>query len=376
MASLYQRENGTYYASFYSNNQSPKQKRFSLKTTRKKIARRLLTDLERAYEAGEFSPWTDGKKGDPFRYDEPDVTPVPLDELIERFCERKESQGRSERTVESYRGVWRRFMKRAGEDTLTKELRPSKIAAFCYEADVSQSTRHKRFRHVRAVVNWGEENGYFEGNPVEDVDPPKEAKKVPTPVRPDELRQICEAIRRIYREKRQDGHCRPREIIWTIPLYRFAYFSGLRSSELARLRWKDIDEEEGQIFIGEEQKGKRETYVPLIREARKVLRYVGTERTPNNYVFKTPNGDPAERSERCFADTASRWFCAARKKAGIERRITLHSLRAGFATRLAENGASAHVIRKAMRHATIQTAMKYIDVAGRTVKDEVEAAFN
>lgn len=375
MASLYKRSNGTYYASFYSNNQSPNQKRFSLKTTRKKIARRLLTDLERAYEAGKFSPWADGKKGDPFGYDAPDVTPVALEELINRFCEVKQSQGRSERTIESYRGVWRRFMERAGKDTSTTDLRPSKIAAFCYEADVSQATRHKRFRHLRGVLNWATDNEFSDTNPIEEVDPPKQVNKLPTPVRAEELEKIVDTIKQEYRKKRRKGKCQPGQIIWTIPVFRFSFYTGLRASELGRLKWRDVDFERGQIFIGE-QKNNEESYVPLIAPALEVLRHVGTDRKPNNFVFNTADGHPSERNPRWFGLNASRWFKRAREKAKIDRDITLHSLRAGFATQLAENGASAHVIRSAMRHSTLSMALKYIDVAQKTLKDEVEAAFS
>lgn len=373
MASTYKR-NDTYYAKFYDANQNPKQKRFSLKTTRKKIARRLLTDLERAYEAGEFSPWADGKKGDPFNYDAPDITPVALEELIDLFCQRKQSQGRSERTIENYKGVWNRFMERAGKGTLTPDLRPSTIASFCYETDVSQATRHMRFRHVRAIIRWGAANDYFDSNPVEKVDPPKEANKLPTPVRPDELRRIIDSIKKDYREKRAAERCRPRQIVWAIPVIRFAFYTGLRATEIGKLRWRDVDLEQETIFLREQKSGEQ-SYVPLIESAREVLQHVGTDRKPHGYVFNSPNG-PEDRDPRFFAQRASRRFSKARKDAELDRNVTFHDLRGGFATQLASNGASAHVIKKALRHADLTMALKYIDVAGQTVKHEVEAAFS
>jgi integrase len=379
MASLYQRNNGTYYASFYDSSKSPPQRRASLRTSRKKIARRHLTDLERAYEEGQFSPWLDGKAGDPFRYDDPDppsLTPIPLSALVERFCRMKEKQGRAARTIERYRGVWTRFLKTVDADTLTTELQAPAIHAFCYRTDLAQSTRCIRFALLNSALRWAADNDYLESNPADEVDPPKQENTLPTPVRPEELEKIIKAIGDIYREKRPRGNCNPREIIWTIPIFRFAMYSGLRASELANLRWRDLDLERKTIFIGAEQKSKKENFVPLIKPAREVLRYVGSERKPEHFVFKTPNGHPSERNARYFAQLMSTWFCKARRKAELSREVTFHDLRGGFASRLAEQGASAHVIRKALRHAGLEMALKYIDVAQNAVRDEMEEAFS
>jgi integrase len=179
----------------------------------------------------------------------------------------------------------------------------------------------------------------------------------------------------MYREKRRQGKCRPREIIWTIPMFRFSAFTGLRLSELANLRWRDIDLSESALFIGKQKNG-TQSYVPLIKKAQTVLRHVGTEREAGNFVFNTPNGHPSERTPKWFALSASKWFKRAREEAEIEREITFHDLRASFATQLAKNGASAHVIKKALRHSSLHVALKYVDVAQKTLKDEVESAFS
>jgi integrase len=71
----------------------------------------------------------------------------------------------------------------------------------------------------------------------------------------------------------------------------------------------------------------------------------------------------------------SRKFAEYRDAAGVRPSVTLHSLRHGFATRLAENGASAVAIKNALRHASIQTSMRYVEMAGSKVAEEMEAAF-
>ena len=58
MASLLNR-NGTYYAQFYDAHRTPKKKRLSLRTKRKREARKRLVQLERDWERGTFDPWSD-----------------------------------------------------------------------------------------------------------------------------------------------------------------------------------------------------------------------------------------------------------------------------------------------------------------------------
>jgi len=51
--------NGIYYAEFYDSSRTPKAKRFSLRTKRKKTAAAAYRRLESDYESGSFDPWED-----------------------------------------------------------------------------------------------------------------------------------------------------------------------------------------------------------------------------------------------------------------------------------------------------------------------------
>lgn len=76
------------------------------------------------------------------------------------------------------------------------------------------------------------------------------------------------------------------------------------------------------------------------------------------YVVKAPGGPIAECNPENFGQIASVHFCKARRDSGIECELTFHDLRAGFATVLADAGKSAHVIREAMRHASLDMGLK------------------
>lgn len=59
----------------------------------------------------------------------------------------------------------------------------------------------------------------------------------------------------------------------------------------------------------------------------------------------------------------------------IDRELTFYDLRAGFATAFADAGKSAHVIREAMRHASLQMVLKYVRVSRQRLHSEMEEAF-
>lgn len=375
MASLYKRPNGTYYADFYDSNRSPHRKRFSLKTSNKRSARRKLTELEDAFVEGAFDPWASGKRSDPFNYDRPEQSErLTVQEAIDRFAAAERNEGRSERTVDTYRGIWRRYTEQVGSDTLIAEVQASDVSAYCHDESVSAATRHKRWRHLHSVFNWGFENGLFNSLATEEVTPPKKEEKLPTPVRKEDLPLLCRAVAEEYREKRQKGNCRPRQLIWAIPVFRWAFYTGMRATEIGRLRWEHVDLERGLVRI-ERQKNNKAQTIPIVRKARNVLRHAPMLRPSEGYVFRTPNAAIKNRNPKTFAETASRRFCKARRRSEIDRKLTFHDLRAGFATALADAGKSAHVIRDAMRHADLTVALKYVSVSNSRMHAELEDTF-
>lgn len=377
MASLYKRDGGTYYAQFYDSERSPSRKRLSLRTSTKSTARRKLTELEDAFVEGKFDPWANNeRKADPFNYDRPEPSrDASLSDAIEKFAEAKRKQGRSERTIGTYRNLWERFANRFREGTTLSGVSPSDIEAFCYDDSVTSATRHKRYRHLHAILSWAEEEDLVAESPVEDVSAPQKEEKLPTPVRKEDLPKLCSAVAKRYRKLRRESNCRRRQIIWAIPVFRWAFYTGMRATEIGRLRWKHIDRERGLIRITEQKNRKAQT-IPLISPAEQVLQSVPSTNSDEAYVFRTPDGPIAERNPENFGQRASKHFCQARRDSEIERDLTFHDLRAGFATVLADAGKSAHVIREAMRHASLEMALRYVRVSRQRLHSEMESAFS
>ena len=138
-----------------------------------------------------------------------------------------------------------------------------------------------------------------------------------------------------------------------------AYSAGLRVSEVANLKIRDIDSERMQIFI-ERAKGKKDRYVNLSILLLDILRKYLLEYKPRpqTYLFD---------SEKSFTAYPTRplqqIFSTAKQKAGISKTVGIHSLRHSFATHLLDKGTDIKYIKDLLGHFNIKTTERYLHVS-------------
>jgi integrase/recombinase XerD len=137
-----------------------------------------------------------------------------------------------------------------------------------------------------------------------------------------------------------------------------AYSAGLRVSEVAALKIKNIDSGRMQILI-ENAKGKKDRYVSLSPVLLDILRsYIKTYKPkPVEYLFEseqTGTGYPARTIQRVFQ--------IAKDKARISKSVGIHSLRHSFATHLLEKGTDIRYIKDLLGHFSIKTTERYLHV--------------
>ncbi len=138
-----------------------------------------------------------------------------------------------------------------------------------------------------------------------------------------------------------------------------AYSAGLRVSEVAALKIKNIDSERMQIFI-ENAKGKKDRYVNLSPLLLDILRKYLLEYKPRPKVYLF-------ESEQTFTAyptrTLQQIFSTAKSKAGISKEVGIHSLRHSFATHLLDKGTDIKYIKDLLGHFDIRTTERYLHVS-------------
>ena len=140
-----------------------------------------------------------------------------------------------------------------------------------------------------------------------------------------------------------------------------SYAAGLRLSEVTRLRVTDIDRARMLIRV-HQGKGRKDRFVPLSETLLILLREYWRMARPSIWLF--PGRDP----DRPIAPRTVQYICAkARQKAGLDRKVTMHTLRHSFATHLLESGANIRTIQILLGHRSLRTTATYTHISRRTL---------
>jgi len=140
--------------------------------------------------------------------------------------------------------------------------------------------------------------------------------------------------------------------------------TGMRISELCSLNKADIDKS-GRIFIM--GKGKKQRLVYLTERAKKILeRYLLTrnDNFPALFIpYAGPNVNLAKK--RISPNYIQAKIKEYRTKLKINVPTSAHSLRHGFATYLAEKGASPAAIQILLGHESLDTTTRYVHASDK-----------
>ncbi len=143
------------------------------------------------------------------------------------------------------------------------------------------------------------------------------------------------------------------------------YATGLRASEVTRLRISDLSPERGTIRVIR-GKGNRDRTVMLSPELWSILSTYMEKYEPKEWLFegRDPSEPYAVRSLQSIVQKA-------RKKAGLRKTISTHTLRHSFATHLLESGTDVRLIQELLGHANIETTLRYTHVSARQLSKVV-----
>jgi integrase/recombinase XerD len=181
-------------------------------------------------------------------------------------------------------------------------------------------------------------------NPTESLASPKVGKSLPKPLTVQEIDELLEQpARRNSPEAKRDR-----------AMLELMYATGLRVTELVSLDMADIQTDGEKPFVRLLGKGNRERQIPLLEQpAQEVSDYIHMARSrlvgerPETALFVNRRGDRLTRQ--------GFWLILKgySEDAGIQGRVTPHTLRHSFATHMLRGGMDIHKVQELLGHANI-----------------------
>lgn len=228
----------------------------------------------------------------------------------------------------------------------------------------SSATITRMITSLRKFHQYLRQERYTNNDPMQHIDTPKKAKRLPKTLSQAEVEQILEAP-----DTTDKFGIRDRAILEVM------YATGLRVTELINLKLADLHLSLGLIqTIG---KGNKERIIPLgdiainwiniyLENSRPKLVRPGQSEP---YLFLNHHGRGFSRQ--------GIWknLVAHVTKSGVEKEVTPHTLRHSFATHLLENGADLRIVQELLGHADISTTQIYTHISKQRMSDVYKEHF-
>ncbi len=276
-------------------------------------------------------------------------------------------RGYADNTLAAYRGDLKQLLAFVDEEGLKswQELTPEMLQDFVgwLHERYSSSSVARKVAASRSFLKFLFAEGVLESDMTEWLQQPKVGRRLPKALTHEEIEMLLEAAAQDETPLGLRDHA----------LIEVLYASGLRATEAVALATHDIDFEQGTLrCMG---KGSKERIIPLHNKALKATKTYITKGRPfilrkakETILFLNHIGQPLTRQ--------GLWFivqqCA--EVAGLEDKVTPHTLRHTFATHLLEGGADLRELQQFLGHASISTTQIYTKVTSRRKREAYDQA--
>jgi len=148
-----------------------------------------------------------------------------------------------------------------------------------------------------------------------------------------------------------------------------AYGAGLRASEVVHLKIADIDSERMIVRVVQ-GKGRRDRYAMLSPSLLELLRAWWRQGQATGKMLQGGWLFPGRNPANPLSTRQLNHAChLAAQAGGLEKRVSMHTLRHSFATHLLENKVDIRVIQVLLGHRKLETTARYSHVATRTLSE-------
>ncbi|MCD6417167.1 site-specific tyrosine recombinase XerD [bacterium] len=229
---------------------------------------------------------------------------------------------------------------------------------FLVDIGLASSSISRNISALRTFWSFLLTNRYVDSDPLEGIELPRMAKRLPEVLSVEEIDKMLAAV-----DLSKKLGIRDRALL------EFMYACGARVSETIELKLTDIYEDEQ--FVRLFGKGAKERLVPIAKESLYwVERYIRDIRpqianqSSGGVVFLNNRGGKLSRMG--IWKIVRRWT----EKAGIRKSVHPHTLRHSFATHLIEGGADIRAVQQMLGHESIMTTQIYTHISQKHIFEE------
>jgi len=265
--------------------------------------------------------------------------------LINKFEEELKLKGYTQKTRKNYIGHIQRIAVYFNKDISL--LSTDEIKGYLLEVMDKQNKSLTYGSQAISAIKFLYNTILDRNEVIEKIPRPKKEKKLPNVLSKEEVKKIFDSI-----ENRKH-----RAILLLI------YSSGLRIGEAIRLKLEDIDSSRMLVHVYQ-GKGRKDRYSVLSKVALDELRGYVKKYRPDNWLF------PGEDEDKFINErSVQRAFEKACYRAGITKKVTVHTLRHSFATHLLEGGTDLRYIQELLGHASCKTTEIYTHVTQKDLRN-------
>jgi len=292
---------------------------------------------------------------------------MTLEYAVKQFLDHQLANGRSPHTIGAHQRDLRLLVNHLGVDITVSDISPSDLDHFFLSNPViqqvdgrpKQPTSINRTRSsIKGFFRWLLDAGHININPAAGIRIKRNNRKPPVFLTEDEKRTLLKTIRH------HKGWQADRDlVIVTLFLH-----TGIRLSELVHLDVADVNLLEKRITI--QAKGGQTVHRFLNAKVRAVLHHYLKERrkvfVESQALFLSQLQDRI--TTRQVQRRLDQWIA----KAGIDKRISPHSLRHSFATSLYARTSNILAVQQALGHASITTTAVYSHLLDESLEEALD----
>ncbi len=138
------------------------------------------------------------------------------------------------------------------------------------------------------------------------------------------------------------------------------YATGMRLAEIMNLHLEDISFEDNTIYIRPIKK-EQGRHLMLANNIKGAIQNHIAKNKPSKLLFE------GEKGKGYNPRSVQLIFQVALKKSGIDKDLSIHSLRHSFAVHLLERGVDVHLLKEILGHKNVQTTSVYLPMANISV---------